>query len=355
MNYYEKVDDLSPSTASFSMYGSRASIRLIMESNKYTSAMMIDLLGDTKPNAGGGLKRKLPKAHPRWPWLFASRIDEVIGIGQMTKTAAVSTRMESSNIFDAYAQYDRMMATVIFEPRPYAVISDNTIQSGSVTWYNENKQSTTSTYATEWMRYTSFSVLPQSELIEARQGQSVFRLTDSTTLNDPQAPHLNPFPAFPRMTVPKATFKVRWYQVPLNFVVSPNSHIVKALGRINYRAWGGFPEGSLLYETVAVSEPYVPVVPALSVVGSEAVYTAYKLVDIDFVFQYTNRAAGYEHTVTVDNENWKMSGHNLLPWLFDRKFYYATAQPLTGNDATKYTPTFLSYPFELLFSNPDVQ
>jgi hypothetical protein len=354
MSYLEKVDDTSPSRASFSMYGSRATIQLIMASNEFTPAMMIDILGDTKPNAGGGLKRKLPKAHPRWPWLFASRIDDVVGIGQMTKTEAVFTRTESTNIFDAYAAYDRLLATVVFEPRPYAVVSDSLIQTSSVTWYDENNQSTGSTYASEWMRFTSFSVLPQSELIEAKQGQSVFRLTDSTVLNDPQAPHLNPFPAFPRMTVPKATFKVRWYQVPLNFVTSANSHIVKALGRINYQTWGGFPAGSLLYETVAVSEPYVPVVPALSVVGSEAIYTAYKLVDIDFVFQYTNRTAGYTHTVTLANQNWKMAGHNLLPWLFDKKFYYATAQPTTAADSTKYTPTFLSYPFELLFSNPDV-
>lgn len=354
ITYYEKIDDRSPSTASFSMYGSRASVQLILPNASLTNALLIDLLGDTETGEGGKLRRKLPKAHPRWPWLYASRIENVVGVGPMTKTAAVTGLFENANVLDAYAAYEQVMMTVVFEPRPYAVVSDDVIDTDVVDWTDEMNASHHPGYAKEWLRYTSYTVHPQTELLTARQGQSVFRLTNSTTLDSPQAPHLNTIPAFPRMTVPKAALKVRWHQVPFNFVDSPNSYIFKALGRLNYNDWFGCDAGSLLYEAVGVSEPYVPAVPAVDQIAGEAVYATYKLCDLEFVFQYTDRTAGFEHTLTVSNPNWKVAGHNLLPWLYDKRFYYVTApDPSTGADNTKWTPTFLSYPFELLFTNPD--
>ena len=350
ISYLEKVDDRSPAAASFSMYGSRVPVRLTIPNESFTNALLIDLLGDVETGEGGKLKRKLPKAHPRFPWLFASRIDDVIGVGVPSKVPAVSGLMEQDNVLDAYAAYPQLQMTVLFEPRPYAVVSDAVIDTDVVDWTDENNVSQHNGYAEEWQRFTSYTVLPQTELLTARQGQSVFRLTDSTSVNSPQPPHLNGIPAFPRMTVPKAALKVRWHQVPFDFIDSANSYIFRALGRINYREWFGCEAGSLLYEAVGVSEPYVPVVPELSHVGGEPVYSAFKLCDIDFIFQYTDRRAGYPHSLTVSNPNWKVAGHNLLPWLYDRKFYYVTASDVSNS---KWTPTFLSYPFELLFTDPD--
>ena len=54
------------------------------------------------------------------------------------------------------------------------------------------------------------------------------------------------------------------------------------------------------------------------------------------------------------NANWVVGGHNLLPWLTTRKYYYATTyDPASPATQAKWFPSYNSFPFELLFTDPD--
>jgi hypothetical protein len=49
-----------------------------------------------------------------------------------------------------------------------------------------------------------------------------------------------------------------------------------------------------------------------------------------------------------------VAGHNLLPWLTTRMFYYVSSEGVPDKtDDTKWRPTYNSFPFELLFTDPD--
>ena len=118
---------------------------------------------------------------------------------------------------------------------------------------------------------------------------------------------------------------------------------------------GSNATGSLLFTGLS-TRPYTPPVPTLDLF--EGVYSAEKLCDVEFNFEYTNRSNGGA-TPTISNPNWIAAGHNLLPWLYDRKFYYATATPFirppaTDTDPSVWAPTYESFPFQLLFTDPDV-
>lgn len=61
---------------------------------------------------------------------------------------------------------------------------------------------------------------------------------------------------------------------------------------------------------------------------------------------------------SVGQGYWTQAGWNLLPWLGDRLYHYATAEQLTpaGNsdtDQTQWAPLFNSAEFALLFTDPD--
>ena len=348
-DYTEFVSELSPSTAGFAMEGGRATLQLWVAAGELEDAIT-DLLGDVESSGTGGLVRTLPKAHPRFPWMFASRISNIQG-RKWTGKEPSEAELEAPPL-DFYAEYDRYLLTVDFEPRPYPVLSDEAIPSESFTWYDESGASQSENRPEEWRRFCWGYPVPQPELITAQRGMMVFRLSDAT---EPAAPHLTSFPDHPRMILPKAALKFVFHQIPLQWVTSESSWIVRGIGKINQLEWNSYPAGSLLYTAPSV-RPYTPPVPTLDLF--EGVYSAEKLCDVEFNFEYTNRSNGGA-TPTISNPNWIAAGHNLLPWLYDRKFYYATATPFirppaTDTDPSVWAPTYESFPFQLLFTDPDV-
>ena len=347
-DYTEFVSELSPSASGFAMEGGRATLQLWVAAGELEDAIT-DLLGDVESSGTGGLVRTLPKAHPRFPWMFASRISNIQG-RKWTGKEPSEAELEAPPL-GHYAEYDRYLLSVDFEPRMYAVLSDEAIPTESVTWYTENGEVRSYDRPQEWLRFAWGQMVWQPELITAQRGQMVFRTSDAT---EPSPPHRTAFQSFPRMTLPKALVKFHWYQVPLGWVDSENSWIVRGIGKINQLDWNGYPAGSLLFTGLG-TRPYTPPVPTLDLF--EGVYSAEKLCDVEFNFEYTNRSNGGA-TPTISNPNWIAAGHNLLPWLYDRKFYYATARPLGADAAdtepSKWVPTYESFPFQLLFTDPDV-
>jgi hypothetical protein len=195
-----------------------------------------------------------------------------------------------------------------------------------------------------------------NEFISAQQGQMIFR---------GGSPNGIPFQDSPRMYLPDSMIKFRWYDVPFRYLTSQYSYLVRFVGYINQTAFGyinnsgtlaPWQPGTLLYKGASpIGEARTPPVPSpgLLAYNTGDSFTTSKIVDLELTFHYTARTAG--SSFGVSNSNWIAAGHNLLPWLTDRKFYYATSQnPANPSDATAWYPTYSSLPFQLLFTDPDL-
>lgn len=352
VTYYERVQSTSPGGASFSTRGGRASLVLDVSSAELGEAIL-DLLGTVKSGDDGRLVRTLPRAHPQYTWMYASQISNIQGVGPSAKVSS-EVGLEAPSL-SFYEQYQKFRLTVQFEPRAYGVVSDDYIETGSMTWTDISGYTTsqiTSKWAAEWNRFTTVDFDPKPELATAQQGQMYFATSGADIRPPGTAPHGVSFGGTPTVYIPRAQVRVKWHQVPYRYVTSSNSYIVKYIGRINQGQWYGYPTGSLLYTAVSVDR-YTPPIPERDAILGNSYFSLERYCDIEFQFDYSPRTQSSVPTPT--NANWIASGHNLLPWLTDRSFYYAISPGKADpNDETKWVPRYLSFPFDLLFSDPDV-
>ncbi len=207
-----------------------------------------------------------------------------------------------------------------------------------MSWFDEDGDPTSEApYATEWYRFTDYEDFPQPEIITANQGQ-MYMVTGAGPTDQ------TVFQGFPRITMPQSLIKFRWYQVPFSYIESLNSYIKKYIGYVNQNDFYGWPAGSLLYQGYNAPK-YTPPVPEIEPGYGGTTFSTAKLCDIEFTWLFTQREPEYVPTLT--NENWIPYGHNCQPWFSTRKFYY-----VKSNAAGQ--AIFPSFPFELLFTDPDI-
>jgi hypothetical protein len=160
------------------------------------------------------------------------------------------------------------------------------------------------------------------------------------------------FTGMPRVTIPKAVIKLRWFGVPLRYVTSDNAFLWRYQNYINQIDFWAWKAAELLYKGFRILRQYTPVVPdtipnfGLPVFGTE------KLCDLEIVMEWTRRELASTPAVAPANGNWLVAGHNLVPNYADRRFYYVSAD---NPVAAKQAPLFLSAPVpQILFTDPDV-
>jgi len=168
--------------------------------------------------------------------------------------------------------------------------------------------------------------------------------------------------------MPDGTVILHWFEVPYTFVRPANpvagaSWFQLYQGRVNQFDFGNWKAGELMYVTIS-PKPYNSPIPDA---GGNIVV----LCDIDIICMETKRLLSAADTAPVPPaplgsggpgppakrlSNWIGAGWNLQPWWFDRQFHYAHVGAL--NAATvplnQQTPTWKSFPFQILFSNPEV-
>jgi hypothetical protein len=328
------------------MEGGRASLALYFTSWPYSE--VTTLLGKVAAAGDGRLRRTLPAAHPVYPWLSAERISNIQGVGRQTKVASVAPLFTNGvNNIAHYSGYDAYLTTIEFVPRPYAILPDSAITATLTEWADEAGDPVENKFTNEYLRYTDYEILPDLDIITAQHGQMVFQATAS-----PPGANAKSFTGMPRVYVPKAVVKVRWFQVPYTYVEHTDSLILRYLGYINQtdfklgnRTW---PAGSLLYRGVSARR-YTPPVPDVALIGGLSVYSPEKLCDLEFYFEYTRRVNASPLSPAPTNENRIQEGHNCMPWYGDRKFYYVTTKAASEDD--QY-PTYPSVPFQLLWTDP---
>jgi hypothetical protein len=311
---------------------------------------IIQILGTTQfaATATGKLARTPPLAHPLYPWLYASSILDIKGVGTYTLTNAEPTlEVPPLPQFALYAQYK---FTIEFKPRPYPIVTDDTIQEISTgSWYPETGAGTSIqnfSYAAEWARFVDFTVTPLDDYVTQQVGQMRFVTGGTGTPNANTATYTGS----PRLFIPNQVIKFIWYGVPYRYMSSPNSYITRWTGRINQNAWGTtYPSGSLLYHSFKPTLYTPPVQKEVTdMYSGQSVFSTEKLMNLELEFIWTTRTTSDPPTgPTSGNLNYVIYGHNALPWHADRLFHYAESAVAPN------PPSFLSFPIEVLFSDPD--
>lgn len=355
-DFLERTAHTSPATAGFSFGGGQATVPYLIDPTSTPLEEVIPfLLGsvsvyDADSDHFGKLQRVLPKAHPRHPWLFCDRIESITGIGTWQIGDSLEI-YEAEPLIYAYADYEILQLNVGFAPRPYVVAPDEAIGTQDVTYYEEtgadDEDPLIVTVPEEYRRFTDYEIIPGVDIASAQHGQMYLRTTDDSFTNNKKAAS-----GFPQIRVPKALVRFTWYQVPFSYVDNEFSWITRGIGKINQHDWLRWEAGSLLYAGADIRR-YTPPAPEKTLVLGTTTFSSDKVCDITFNFEWTDREASGTPP-TPARSNWLAAGHNLMPNIAgNRGFYYATSTSGDDSDQDEWYPTYLSFPFEFLFVNPD--
>ncbi len=366
--YLEEMGDLSPSSANFTPQSQSCSgtYRFHAPTVDQLRLSVTDLLGTTGTTATDGrIRRTLPTRHPTWQWMFADGCSPQ-GVGSGFTTVTIVPGIYPPTI-PSYPLYGDYHYRVNFSPRPYNTWQDGDITLTAGTGYKKDGSSYTFKFANEWQRFTTFDIYPTNQVITAQQGQMVFRCDGP---GGTAQPNLNSFQDSPRLYLPDSVLKIRWFQVPYRYLTSENSYLARFIGHVNQTdfgpnavgaGYGPYKAGSLLYLGANPTATYTPPIPdpGLLAKSDGNGFVNSRLCDLELNFLYTARTIGTTTANTPDfsavNRNWIVAGHNLLPWLTTRKYYYATTyDPNDAADQAKWFPSYNSFPFQQLFTDPDV-
>lgn len=365
-DYNEATASRSPVQMSIRQDGSRVVCPYLWEPTDVANplddlyAAITDIMGDARPKGNGKLERSLPKAHPILPWCFASQIVSITGEGQPT-LVTTDVDYEAPLIVGAFASYPSLRLMVEFSTVPFAVLRDSAITVGTTTYYPETDTGSpaagqTITIASEWDRFCDADYAPSLELAYAQHGTVSFKTSAAVA-----PPHGRTASGFPKLSVPRATIRWRWFHIPMAYVTggaTGNSYLLQNLGRVNQDTWGTFDPGSLLYTGLTVTSRYPPPIPERTDWTGSASFSAEKLCSVELQLDYTTRTAAAAAPTPV-NRNWVAGGHNLLPYLAvagglenTAGFLYATRGAIT-DAASKWKPTYDSCIFAQLFTDPN--
>lgn len=354
-DYKEATGDLSPSSATISLNNASASVPffLLGASGDEVVDQIPKILGATlnvnydPNNTYYKVQRQVPMAHALfWPLYAEQIVIHGIGVG-LEQASSAPPQVES---MPGYANYENWQLDIKFAQRPYAILEDDDVEINTLSWFPPPPDAdlpVSLTYAKEWIRYTSFDLFPQNDNVSGVQGQSLFQ-TQSTA-----EPHGKQFQGMPRIFLPNQVVTFSWYQVPLRYILSPNSYLEKYKGRINQFAWyeygSGhmFSAGSLLYMGWKPKIYSSPVAQLMNWQTGDL--TTWKYADIELYFLVTKRT-GVDVPTTTARANYLAKGHNLNPYFPTRLFYYTVYNSaLNANQA----PYWFSVPFEILWTDPD--
>ena len=389
----QKTGTISPDAFSISSEGGKAEATYLIGS-EFLDQYLKDILGytlnykDKFPlSSETGLARDLPLANGQRPFLFADAVSKVEGYQYLNaqdweyNVLGDDKKMDAPPFF-TYPQYREYSATVSFSPRPYQVLSDTYIQYEaqavkqpydtltSFTQYTPlNTAIIWSNIMPEWLRYTVKRITPRTEFLTANQGCGTLWVPGGF-LNGQGAGESQIKTLYASTDV---TFKL--YQIPYSWITGNAATEFKtvfdyAAGCVNSHYFEGYEAGTLLYTGVNVDSVYSQAFPSPSFLytntGIDYFYYANNLLcDITITFFSRNPPPGADYKTggsyaDPTDRNRIYNGHNLVPRSQDGKYYMliynsmwdtAAGVPKAGDDPAVL---FRSFPFQLLFTNPEV-
>lgn len=319
------------------------------------------------PPIEGRLHRVNPLQHPFQRSLYATRVNvNPVHYRDPGYEGKVSDPGLDEKLPPNYAFWGAWDFAVTFSPRPYLVLDDSAItpQFNNV-WWDEDGEPHSYVYWPEWLRNTETEPKPRpNDIVHWKGAVNNFRSSGTK-------PNGSTYSSRPYMRLPTHDLTVYWYGIPMRYLTSSNSYITRFVDHINQYPItlddGTFGAGELLY----VNYEYSKYTATLAPIDIEAerfgvlfLRSAGKLVNLKLNFIVTKARITDPPVALFDpglgsphmaaNPNWIAAGHNLVPWHKTRKYYYVTSQGDVADDTTKWVPQFRSFPFELLFKDPDV-
>lgn len=304
----------------------------------------------TADNTTGKITRILPVAHPRWSWHFLRNVDNAAGVSFIEKVAADPGGYLEVPPLPYYSDYQKYEIQATFEPRPYALISDDSIPQYTINYYTSTGASATKTAFREYYRYIEWTRQPAAEYITAEFGQYVWAGATGTG-NHPANPDDNTgiTKGQIRVLLPSSTWKIKWHMVPYQYVLSDNTYFDRYCGHVNQAAIFGFAAGEALVQAVNVLDVYSPPFPEFTTYTGYDSVSQDKLCDLEIVIHAVRRTPTV--AVTPTNASHIAGGHNCVIYAPNGKAYYAESGR-TGSRGSG-TPIYPSFPLDLLFQNPD--
>lgn len=322
------------------------------------------------PGGAGSVVRRMPMCDPQLAGMYADvpAVRIVNMEGYRSDTYGLGPLLAVPPIVPTFALYNAVEFDVPFSPRPYALLPNSRMVADYREFFDVDGTRKYLRYYPEWLRYLQILIDDVDSRIAFSNGSQMrFRVPSAI----PAGADFSAFPGIPDMVVPDQKYVLRWYMVPLRYLRSSNSYLVKYKGHVNQWTWldGKLP-GSMLYmgcKSVKTYTPpqFLPTQQPSEIDGFTNIlngsFYSEPLVDLELTFIYTAR----ETYTSLDdvpaaetpNRNWIAKGHNLLPHPQSRKFFYAHQDDGRGRtppDYTGWVPYYRSIPHAILFQDPDV-
>lgn len=384
----EEADSVSPATSGFKI--DEATTRAPYHFKGVTSAQdfedrCLEVIGYNLEGTDGRIRRILPRSYGLCRFEFATSLN-MVGYGrsitieevepadgddpgnlaqrdlvvQIQEIEKRSRQIRPRAIAPDFAVYEEYRGTVEFVQRPYHVLPDDSIGVFASTWSDEKGLPRDFIYAEEWMRYVEIDETFDPKIITATQGQLIFQTEDGGQ------PAGQAFAGTPRIPYPESVITLMWHQVPYRYVSSPNSFLKRFANRVNQARFTiqdyVFEPGQMLYLGYGKPKRYTPPFPLRDPRFDFTRYVLEKWVNLEITFAICSREPT---SVPPDllNANWVPRNWNALPWFGpgnvgtpQRGFHYVcNFNPFAPKDRHYWQPLFESAPFELLFTDPDVQ
>ena len=342
----ENIDDSAPGTATFELERGQASEVYVSDGQVNAEDIkekVNEVLG-TVSVGNGRLDRRLPRAHPAYPALFATGV-QVQGVGHRDAFDVTSGAeqanpfLEGEPIADEYFVYARCKLRVTFQTRPYALLNDSSVTPVSFSWTDFDGNPVVSTDSQEYLRYIDVDWDPQPTVASVQLGQLWFATGSGA---EPGGAPPNGFPGHPWVVMNEGQLVVTWYHVPYSVFASEAHAMHRYVGHINQTTFLGHSPGTLLYMG-AKAVRYTPPFPEFGDggAGGTVVFSNRKNCNVRFAFQKTGRQI--TDAPATGNANWVAAGHNTQIFMKTRKAYYVRATETTMR------PQFPSFPAQLLF------
>ena len=325
---------------------------------------------DDPPTPGvagpGSINRVMPWADPVFPDLFAEDVS-VTEIDEEGFEAASNADPDYAVLpVQGHCNFKAYDLAVRYTQRPFAVFPNERLSRQSVEFFDPNNVGYRLYYYKEWLRYCRVTVKANDTRLSAQQG-SAMQFRAPGVIDSPSGLAVDgiPFTGIPDMIVPDTSVGIEWFGVPARYLDSPDSFLLSQRGRINQLDFWRWKAGCLLYVAPEVVRRYTQITftpsPTADVSDEELVgtFAADERLDLVLHCVATARQPGTTYSALMlaaisSNRNHVVAGHNLLPHFPTRKFWYATGAPFRGADPAKWIPSYFSFPFEMLFQDPDV-
>lgn len=274
------------------------------------------------------LLRTPPVAHPKYRNLYCTGVSPQCFqpdprapntlLNRGLKRPAKVTDPEGGRKINNFAGYQKTQLTLHFEPLafPLEPDSDQLANNGANSPTNGNY---------EWRRWCTWDAEPRVEVISL-DGQSLYFAEGTANTGVTSNPKGQPFPADNGKLIVKCDLAVKWFDVPSDWVETPNfipHKILKGLGKVNRFSFGDmggvsgpagtllfYPPGTLLLSAVKIQRYpnalYHPGTTASRAIGRESRY----YFAVEFFFTFFDPPKGLHNNAPITTDR----GHNCCFW-----------------------------------------